>query len=137
MDLRTSDCIHYYCNQAGGGEYFKGIAHQRGYGIFGDIFRKISPFLFTAAKYLGKQLLHTGKNVVRDVASGQPFKESAKHHFSSVGRKLKDDVIHKLQSGSGIKRKCGRKSSHSSRKKPKTKHKKSKKNDKKDIFSNG
>lgn len=132
MELKTSDCINYYCNQAGGGDYFKGVAHQRGYGLFGDIFRKISPFIFDAAKYVGKHLFSTGKKVVNDVASGRPFKESAKHHFSDVGRKLKDDVIHKLQSGSGIKRKRKQCSNHSNHKKARTIFKEKQT---KDIFS--
>lgn len=106
MDLKPSDCMHYYCNQVGGGgPYFQGVLHQRGYGLFGDIFRKISPFIYKAGKYLGRNLLHTGSNIISDVAEGKQFKTAAKQRFVETGENMKDDVIHKLQTGSGIKRK--------------------------------
>lgn len=130
--LHTKDCIHYYCNQAGGGDYFKGVPHQRGFGLFGDIFRKISPFLLNAAKYVGKQLFHTGSKVVEDVAMGKSLKESAARRMKETGNRVKDDVIHKLQSGSGIKRRCIGKSGKSSKAKGKIRQKRKQQ---KDIFT--
>ncbi|XP_035209161.1 uncharacterized protein F54H12.2-like [Stegodyphus dumicola] len=80
MHLNQKECESYYCAQVGGGGgvYFQGIPHQRGYGFFGDLRRYITPLALRAGRYLGKQLMQTGKNVLSDVAAGSSFKDSAR-----------------------------------------------------------
>lgn len=107
MHLNAKDCEFYYCSQAGGGSnHFHGIAHQRGYGFFGDLRRYVTPLAIKAGRYLGKQLFQTGRNVMTDVAGGSSFRDSAQNRLRETSKKIKDDVFRKLQHGSGgIKRK--------------------------------
>lgn len=142
MHLSQKDCDSYYCQQVGGGgPYFHGINHQRGYGIFSNIARYLRPLAFSASKYLGKKLLKTGSNVMNDVAGGRSFKESAKSRLRETGKNIKDDFVRKLQSGSGsIKRKRSKQCHQSKvkrRKKTTTRQNKTirRKTAKKDIFS--
>lgn len=118
MHLHPEDCVNYYCNQVGGSHpYFQGVAHQRGYGFFGDLRRYITPIALRAGKYLGKQLLQTGTNVMQDVASGQTFKDSARARMRETSKKVKSDFFKTLQSGGGIKRKQSSKKAHSAKRK--------------------
>ncbi|GFX90523.1 uncharacterized protein TNCV_4335261 [Trichonephila clavipes] len=57
-----------------------------------------------AGKYLGKQLLSTGQNVLEDMSQGKSFKEASKYQLRQVGEEIKKDILHKLKSG-GVKRK--------------------------------
>lgn len=105
MRLDPHDCAQYYCRQIGHGQYFQGAPYQRGYGLFGDIIRYVTPFVSKAGSYLGKQLLSTGTKVISDVASGKTFKQSTRERLKESGMKIKDDLLKKIQHGSGIKRK--------------------------------
>lgn len=127
MHLNARDCEIYYANQVGG-NYFQGLtAYQRGSGLFGDIRRFVSPLAMKVGSYLGKHALRTGKNVLTDIAGGKTFKESARSRFGETSKRIKDDILHRLQHGRGIKRKTKRKSIQTKRK-----HRKS---TSKDIFS--
>lgn len=133
MHLNAKDCEFYYCSQVGGGggeNYFRGIAHQRGYGFFSDIRRFITPLALKAGRYLGKQLFQTGKNVIGDISSGTSLRDSARNRFRETTKKIKDDVFQKLkqQQGTGIKRKRPAK-------KRQTSTKRCKKTTHKDIFN--
>lgn len=106
MHLHAKDCENYYCSQVGSGNsYFRGIAHQRGYGFFGDLRRYITPLVIKAGNYLGKQLFQTGKNVLSDVSTGTSFRDSTRHRFREASNNVKNDIFSKLQQGQGIKRK--------------------------------
>lgn len=106
MHLNAKDCESYYCSQVGGGGiYFQGVPHQRGIGFFNDLTRFVSPILLRAGKYLGRQLLQTGKNVITDVASGSSIRSSTQNRLRETSRKRKNDFFQKLQHGKGIKRK--------------------------------
>lgn len=107
MHLNEHLCQEYYCQQqsGAGGPYFHGIAHQRGYGFFGDLGRYITPFALRAGKYIGEKLLKTGSNVISDVASGSSFKQAARSRLRETGKIMKEDFLKKLQQGRGIKRK--------------------------------
>lgn len=111
MHLNAKDCEDYYCNQVGG-NFFQGHAYQRGYGFFGDLRRFITPLAVRAGKYLGKELWRTGKGVLTDVAGGSSLKDSARSHLGAASKRIKADVLHRLQQqhGKGIKRKPVRKS---------------------------
>jgi hypothetical protein len=104
-----------------GGNYFHGIPHQRGWGFFGDLRRFITPLALRAGRYLGKHLLHTGSNVLSDVASGSSLKDAARSRMRETSKKIKSDVFEKLQQGEGIKRKRKRKKCQSKSKCRKTK----------------
>lgn len=109
--MNPKDCESYYCAQVGAGSnYYQGVNHQRGYGIFGDLRRYITPLVFRAGRYLGKQFLQTGKNVITDVTSGTSFKDSARNRMRETSKKIKQDIFNKIQHGQGsIKRKGKRK----------------------------
>ncbi|GFR03769.1 uncharacterized protein TNCT_612441 [Trichonephila clavata] len=109
MHLDRRACQDYYCSQLqNGGSYFQGVSHQRGYGMFSNLFRMISPIAMKAGKYLGKHILSTGSKVMSDVVSGTSLKDSARARLKETSKNIKDDILHKLQSGSGIKRKKSR-----------------------------
>ncbi|GFQ95514.1 uncharacterized protein TNCT_88911 [Trichonephila clavata] len=103
----------YYCSQLqNGGSYFQGVSHQRGYGMFSNLFRMISPIAMKAGKYLGKHILSTGSKVMSDVVSGNISERFDKGEMKETCKNIKDDILHKLQSGSGIKRKKSRNKNH-------------------------
>ncbi|GFQ80480.1 uncharacterized protein TNCT_300071 [Trichonephila clavata] len=132
MHLDRRACQDYYCSQLqNGGSYFQGVSHQRGYGMFSNLFRMISPIAMKAGKYLGKHILSTGSKVMSDVVSGTSLKDSTRARLKETSKNIKDDILHKLQSGSGIKRKKSRNKNHLPR------AKRSRKNSKAavDIFS--
>jgi hypothetical protein len=89
---------HYYNNQARGLPYFAGPSYQRGHGlggIFGSIFRAVTPLLRSAApiakrvaRNIGKQAAVAGANVLTDVAAGVPIAESAKKRSRDASAKL-------------------------------------------------
>lgn len=97
MHLNAKDCEFYYCSQAGGGgNYFHGIPHQRGYGFFSDLRCFITPLAVKAGRYLVKQLFQTGKNVIGDILSGASFRDSVRNRLRETSTKIKDDVFQKL-----------------------------------------
>ena len=119
MYLCPKQCENYYCTQAGGGNnYFQGIAHQRGYGFFGDLKRHITPLLFKAGRYLARNIFETGKKVASDVASGSGIKESARKRLTEASKNVQADIFEKLQRGQGIKRKRKNKSRQTRVKRP-------------------
>ncbi|GFQ69266.1 uncharacterized protein TNCT_718301 [Trichonephila clavata] len=69
--------------------------------------------------------------VMSDVVSGTSLKDSTRARLKETSKNIKDDILHKLQSGSGIKRKKSRNKNHLPR------AKRSRKNSKAavDIFS--
>lgn len=114
VHLDSRACENYYCNQVkgqymtggGSGPYFQSISNfQRGYGIFGDLRRFITPLALQAGRYLGKQFMQTGKNVITDIASGASFRDSTRNRIRETSSKIKKDIFEKLQQGKGIKRK--------------------------------
>ena len=93
----------YY--QRGGSLGFSGIPYQRGYGLgsfFKGIFRSILPVAKSALKTVGKQALHTGAEIVSDVAAGQSFKQSAKKRAKAGTARLVKKAATKLQEGRGL-----------------------------------
>lgn len=105
----------YYLNQARnnvqyGGRLpgFMGARMQRGYGlgsIFKGFIRNALPLAKTGAKILGKSLLKTGANIVKDVVKGKEFKQALKRRGKQAGREFLGTL--QSQIGRGQKRKCG------------------------------
>ncbi|GFQ81901.1 hypothetical protein TNCT_68521 [Trichonephila clavata] len=63
------------------------------------------PIMMKAGKYLGKHLLSTGQNVLEDMSQGKSFKEASKYQLRQVVKEIKKDILRKLKSGGGVKRK--------------------------------
>lgn len=114
MQHYLPECTEYYClQQKGGGQYFQGVSHQRGYGFFSDVFRHITPLAIKAGKYFGRHLLSSGSKVFSDVRGGKSFKDSARSRFKETSKSMRDDLLARLQRGSGIKRKRKQNAKHS------------------------
>lgn len=121
-------CIRYYSQQGyGNNVYASNYPIQRGFGLFSNLGRFVIPLLKQAGVYLGKNLLSTGQNVLQDVSEGKNIADSARIRFRESGKKIKDDVLQRIQSGRGriIKRKVLSRIKQSKRRKL----------NKKDVFS--
>lgn len=101
----------YYTNQAGNGiNYYQGNPYQKGYGfggLFRSLFRAAVPLFKSGAKAVGKQLFHTGVDVLKDLSQGNDIKEAAKRRLKEAGRNLTDKASKKVKSmiGSGRRNK--------------------------------
>lgn len=97
----------YYTHQSGNGlSYYQGAAYQKGYGLggmFRSLFRAAVPLFKSGAKVVGKQLFHSGVDVLNDMSRGENIKVSAKKRFKEAGHNLTDKATTKVKSmiGSG------------------------------------
>jgi len=101
---------NHYVSQSGGGgiPVFYGRKSQSGHGlgqIFSSLGRVALPFFKTAASYLGRKAVDTGKQILGDVIGGRNFKESLTERLKDTGRSVLSDVSERLQRGSGRRRK--------------------------------
>jgi hypothetical protein len=97
------DFKNYYLQQADG-NYFRGAAFQRGYGLGGAFRRFFSWFVpilkdnaYPVLKNAGKNLLQSVTDIAKDTISGQDFEESSKNRIK--------EGFERIQSGKGYKRK--------------------------------
>lgn len=101
----------YYTNQTGHGlNFYKGSTFQRGYGLgglFQSFFRAAVPLLKSGAKAVGKQILHSGVNLLNDVTQGQNVRLAAKRRLKEAGNMLTDKAAAKVKTliGSGRRNK--------------------------------
>lgn len=115
------DYENYYLNQAGGRSdqilIYKGRPFQRGSGWFSNFAVRYGvPML----KFIGKQALSAGRDVVQDVLQGKDFKSSVKYNLKKrAGESLKEIGDKITQSGSGRKRRKLRSSKNIKTKKSK------------------
>lgn len=97
--------------QTGNGlNYYQGSLHQRGYGLgglFRSFFRAAVPLFKSGAKAVGKQLFHSGVNLLNDVTKGEDIKSAAKKRLKEAGNVLTDKATTKVKSmiGSGKRNK--------------------------------
>lgn len=109
----------YYTHQAGSGiNYYQGIPFQKGYGfggIFRSLFRAAVPLFKSGAKAVGKQLFHTGVDMLNDISHGDNIEVAAKRRLKEAGKNLTDKAAVKVKSmiGSGQRNKKRKKSQHS------------------------
>ena len=94
---------NYYVNQAGRGfGVFEGSTIQRGHGI-GDVLRGLAkstlPLLKQGGKMLGKQLLSTGANIIKDAIDGKNLADSARNNFRQGGLNLLSNISSKIEGG--------------------------------------
>jgi hypothetical protein len=101
----------YYVTQAGGGQFYAGTPHQKGYGLgswLGGLFRTVLPLFKTGALAVGREAARAGSHVLADVATGQNFKGSVNKHMEEAAGNLSTSLKRKLEDtmqGSGaIKR---------------------------------
>lgn len=118
----SNKCLEdYYCNQSGDGlNFYQGSSLQKGYGfggIFRSLFRAAVPLFKSGAKAVGKQLFHTGVDVLNDLSQGENIKVAAKRRFKEAGKNLTDKAAVKVKSmiGSGRNKKRKRVQSYVSR----------------------
>ena len=101
----------YYTHQTGNGlNYYQGSPYQRGYGLgglFRSFFRTAAPLLRSGVKAIGKQLFHSGVNLVNDISQGHDFQGSVKRRFKEAGKELTDRAATKVKNmiGSGKRNK--------------------------------
>lgn len=101
----------YYTHQTGSGlNYYQGTTFQKGYGfggLFRSLFRAAVPLFKSGAKAVGKQLFHTGVDVLNDISQGDNIKTAAKRRFREAGKNLTDKAAVKVKSmiGSGQRNK--------------------------------
>ena len=109
----------YYAHQTGSGlNYYQGSPFQKGYGfggLFRSLFRAAVPLFKSGAKAVGKQLLHSGVDVLNDLSRGENIKVSAKRRLKEAGQNLTEKASEKVKVmiGSGKhhkKRKTSKKS---------------------------
>ena len=81
----------YYLDQIGHGQYFSGVAFQRGYGlgnIFASLGKAILPLVKSGAKAIGKQALKSGVAFASDVLAGKNVKQAALERTKQAGSTL-------------------------------------------------
>lgn len=90
----------YYQRQHGNGlSVYRGATVQRGRGIgnfFSKALRGAMPLLRSGAKSVGKQLLASGAETLKDIVSGRDPRRSAVENFSEGGKQLLDSLVGKL-----------------------------------------
>ncbi|KAK3917813.1 Chromodomain-helicase-DNA-binding protein 7 [Frankliniella fusca] len=106
---RQDHITEFYLRQAGGGQYYAGSSYQKGHGIgsrLGGLFRTVFPLLKSAATAVGSEAARAGAHVLADVASADPFADSAKRHAGGAVQNLKRKAASAMSgTGRAIKRK--------------------------------
>lgn len=101
----------YYTQQTGHGlDFYQGSPYQRGYGlggIFRSLFRAAVPLFQSGAKAVGKQLFHSGVDLLNDISQGQDIKAASKRRIKEAGQHLTDKAASKIKTmiGSGLNKK--------------------------------
>lgn len=101
----------YYTHQTGNSlSYYQGSPYQRGYGLgglFRSFFRSAAPLLKSGVKAIGKQLFHSGVDIMNDISQGRNLKDAATHRFKEAGKNLTDKASTKVKNmiGSGKRNK--------------------------------
>jgi hypothetical protein len=111
---------NYYLRQAAGRDHVEPFRSysQKGDGIgsfLGGLFRRVLPLFSSGAKAIGKEALSTGVNLLRDMLSGRPMKESVSSRVTEAGTNLTKKAATKMGSmvGSGYKTRKRKKRSQS------------------------
>lgn len=138
--LNNVNYDEYYKNQLNSKNYHQGLKFQNGYGYFG---RMLSRYAVPALKYIGKQAIKTGFNIIDDVSKGVKPKKALKRRLKDTGKLILTNLFDQMdQSGSGVRGKRKRVSRLNNKKikpgikKKIIKHKKRKRNQVKKISKN-
>lgn len=109
---------NYYLTQAGGGQFYAGSTHQKGYGIgswLGGLFRSVLPLLRSGASVVGREAARAGAHVLADVAAGDNITDSVKAHGGQAVRNLKRRAADAMQGSGAIKRRRAPPKRHSAK----------------------
>ena len=126
---------HYVYQTGSGLNYYQGSPYQRGYGLgglFRSLFRVAAPLFKSGVKAIGKQVFHSGVNLMNDISQGQDLRGAAKRRFKEAGKVLVDKAADKVKTmiGNGKRNKKRKRS-----KKPLIRRVVKKKCATRDIFS--
>lgn len=96
----------YYVQQGNGLNFYQGVPYQKGYGfggLFRSFFRAAVPLFKSGAKAVGKQLFHSGVDMLNDLSKGENIKTAAKRRLQEAGQNLTDKAMTKVKTmvGSG------------------------------------
>lgn len=94
----------YYLAQAGSGmgDIYSGPIYQKGYGLgsfLGGLFRSVLPLLKRGGMAIGKEVLNSGANFMRDVENNV----SAREAFNNRSRETLGNLKRKAMFGEGYK----------------------------------
>lgn len=92
----------YYLAQAGSGfgDFYSGPIYQRGYGIgsfLGGLFRTILPILKRGTAVVGREVLNSGANFLKDVGNNVNPREA----FNSRTREALSNLSNRVMTGGG------------------------------------
>lgn len=88
----------YYLAQAGAGfgDFYSGPIYQRGYGIgsfLGGLFRAILPILKKGSAVVGREIVNSGANFLKDVGNNVNPRESFNRRTNEVLSNLSNRVM--------------------------------------------
>jgi len=85
--------------------FYRGGIYQRGHGlgsILSSVFRAVLPLMKSGAKYVGREALTTGLNIIDDhETTGDSYKKVVKRQMADAGQR----VLKKMRGGGGKSRK--------------------------------
>lgn len=116
--MGLSPHVEYYLAQTGAGYTpYTGPNFQRGHGFISGLFRSIVPLLKRGARFVGKQMVHSGADFLNDVVQKRPVKEAFQSRLKEAGDAISAGVKRKVSdmTGSGILSAKRRKVAHSRR----------------------
>lgn len=127
-DLNCDYCALFSHQRGSGLPIYQGLPHQRGYGIFTNLFKRFGVPLL---KYLGKKAFITGRNIGEDIiVNNADPKHAIKAHLSKAAKTVGFDTLSEAskrlaQTGSGRRRRrtTRRKTSKTKAKRKTTKRK--------------
>ncbi|GFY59861.1 uncharacterized protein TNIN_301951 [Trichonephila inaurata madagascariensis] len=101
----------YHIHQSGSGlGYYQGTPLRNCYGFGGllrSLFRAAVPLFKSGVKAVGKQLFHSGVDVLNEISKGNNFKVATQHRLKEAGRNLTEKASNKVKTmiGSGRRHK--------------------------------
>lgn len=105
--LTEAQWLHH-CQQ-GGFTVYRGERFQRGAGlgnVLKGLFRMIWPMAKSAGKAIANQAMHTGKELLTDLATGENVSSALEKHgraaLGSLVEKGGKRLAHKIQTGEGL-----------------------------------
>lgn len=107
-DLHCDYCALFSHQKGSGLPIYQGLPHQRGYGVFTNLFKRFGVPLL---KYLGKKAFIAGKNIGEDIiVNNTDPKHAIKSHLKKSAKTVGFDALSEAskrlaQVGSGRRRK--------------------------------
>jgi hypothetical protein len=106
--MSQADYDRYYVTQAGSGlPFYSGSAVQRGYGlgnVLGGLLRTAVPFLKPVVKSVGREVMRSGMDLVKDVVRGRNVKTAVKRRLGEGAKRSLVRVAEGVVNGSARRR---------------------------------